>query len=85
MLELNLPRHFNATEYFVDRNVAEGRGGKTAILFEDQEITYNSLMENVNRVANGLSKLGVGFESRVLLLLRDTPEMIYSFYGAIKR
>jgi len=84
MLELNLPRQFNAAEYFVDRNVAAGRGGKTAILFEDLEVSYTNLMENVNRVANGLTKLGVGMEARVMLLLRDTPEMIYSFYGAIK-
>ncbi len=84
MLELNLPRQFNAAEYFVDRNVAEGRGDKTAILFEDQAVTYDRLMENVNRVANSLVQLGVGMESRVMLLLRDTPEMIYSFYGAIK-
>ena len=84
MLNLNLPRQFNAAEYFVDRNVAAGRGGKTAILFEDREVTYTRLLENVNRVANGLTQLGVGMESRVMLLLRDTPEMIYSFYGAIK-
>ena len=84
MLELNLPRQFNAAEYFVDRNVAAGRGGKTAILFEDQVVTYDNLMENVNRVANGLRQLGLGMESRVMLLLRDTPEMIYSFYGTIK-
>jgi benzoate-CoA ligase len=84
MLELNLPRQFNAAEYFVDRNVAEGRGDKTAILFEDQAVTYNSLMENVNRMANVLIELGVGMEDRVMLLLRDTPEMLYSFYGAIK-
>ena len=84
MLELNLPRQFNAAEYFIDRNVAAGRGGKTAILYEDQNISYRELSENVNRAANGLINLGVGMESRVLLLLRDTPEMIYSFYGAIK-
>jgi benzoate-CoA ligase family protein len=84
MLELNLPRQFNAAEYFVDRNVAEGRGAKTAILFEDQAVTYDRLMENVNRTANVLTELGVGMESRVMLLLRDTPEMLYSFYGAIK-
>ncbi len=84
MLDLNLPRQFNAAEYFVDRNVAEGRGDKTAILFEDQAVTYERLMENVNRMANVLTALGVGMESRVMLLLRDTPEMIYSFYGAIK-
>ena len=41
-------------------------------------------MENVNRAANMLAGLEVGMETRVMLLLRDTPEMIYSFYGAIK-
>ncbi len=84
MLNLNLPRKFNAAQYFVDRNVAEGRGDKTAILFEDQVVSYNFLLENVNRLANVLAELGVGMETRVMLLLRDTPEMIYSFYGAIK-
>jgi benzoate-CoA ligase len=84
MIELNLPRQFNAAEYFVDRNVAEGRGDRTAILYEDQVISYHLLAENVNRAANALCELGVGMENRVMLLLRDTPEMIYSFYGAIK-
>jgi benzoate-CoA ligase len=81
MLELNLPRQFNAADYFVDRNVAEGRGDKTAILYEDQAVTYERLMENVNRVANVLTELGVGMEERVMLLVRDTPEMLYAFYG----
>jgi benzoate-CoA ligase len=84
MLELNLSRQFNAAEYFVDRNVGEGRGDKTAILFEDQAVSYDGLMENVNRVANVLTELGVGMEDRVMLLVRDTPEMLYSFYGAMK-
>jgi len=83
-LDLNLPRQFNAAEYFVDRNVAEGRGDKTAILFEDRVYTYSQLLENVNRTANILNELGVGLETRVMLLLRDTPEMIFAFYGAIK-
>jgi benzoate-CoA ligase len=84
MLELNLPRRFNAAEYFVDRNVDEGRGKQTAILFEDQAYTYRQFLENVNRMANALTELGVGMEKRVMLLLRDTPEMLFSFYGAIK-
>jgi benzoate-CoA ligase len=84
MLNLNLPRQFNAAEYFIDRNVAEGRGNKPAILYEDRVISYILLAENVNRTANALTALGVGIEHRVMLLLRDTPQMIYSFYGAIK-
>ena len=54
MLELNLPRRFNAAEYFVDRNVAEGRGEQTAILFEDQSYSYRQFLENVNRLAKVL-------------------------------
>jgi benzoate-CoA ligase len=84
MLDLNLPRNFNAAEYFVDRNVAEGRGDQAAILYEDQIFSYDQLLANVNRAANALVKLGVGLEDRVMLLLRDTPEMIFCFYGAIK-
>jgi len=84
MRDLNLPRKFNAAEYFVDRNVKDGRGNKPAILFEDQQVTYHQLAENVNRTANMLTDLGVGMESRVMILLRDTPEMIFAFYGAIK-
>ena len=84
MLNLNLPRQFNAAEYFVDRNVEKGRGQQTAILFEDQAYTYRQFLENVNRMANVLAGLGVGMENRVMLLLRDTPQMLFSFYGAIK-
>jgi benzoate-CoA ligase len=83
-LDLNLSRRFNAAEYFVDRNVDEGRGEQTAILFEDQSYTYRQFLENVNRMANVLTELDVRMEDRVMLLLRDTPEMLFSFYGAIK-
>ena len=58
MLELNLPGRFNATQYFVDRNVDEGRGEQTAILFEDQTFTYRQFLENVNRMANVLDRTG---------------------------
>lgn len=84
MLELNLTRRFNAAQYFVDRNVDEGRGDKTAILFENSTYTYRELMEHVNQSANMLAGLGVVMEQRVMLLLQDSPEMIFSFYGAMK-
>ncbi|MBC8417910.1 MAG: benzoate-CoA ligase family protein [Desulfobacteraceae bacterium] len=84
MLNLNLPRRFNAAQYFVDRNVEEGRGERPAIFFEDQTYTYHEVLEKVNRAANMLRNLGVEMENRVMLLLRDSPEMIFSFFGAIK-
>lgn len=84
MLELNLPRRFNAAEYFIDRHVEEGRGEKTAIYYENQTHTYQQLLENVNRAANMFRSLDVLMENRVMILLRDMPEVIFSFFGAVK-
>jgi len=84
MLKLNLPRRFNAAQYLVDRNVEEGRGERPAIFFEDQTYNYTLVLEKVNRSANMLEGLGVEMENRVMLLVPDSPEMIFSFFGAIK-
>jgi benzoate-CoA ligase family protein len=85
-----LPDPFNAAEYFVDRHIAEGRGDKLAIVRsngngnDNESLTYRQLVELVNRVGNGLKKLGVSREERVLLLLLDVPEFAACFFGAIK-
>jgi benzoate-CoA ligase len=80
-----LPEQFNVATYFVDRNVEEGRGDKTAIEFGSERITYRQVLEGVNRVGNALrGVLDVRIEERVLLLLLDCPEFVYSFFGAIK-
>jgi len=84
MIQLNLPDQFNVARYLIDRNVEEGRGEKAAILSGDQTYTYLQLLQNVNRAANMLAGLGVEMENRVMLLLRDSPEMIFCFYGAVK-
>jgi len=79
-----LPDPFNAAEYFVDRHIAESRGDKVAIECGDDRFTYRQLFELVNRVGNGLRKLGVRREERILLLLLDVPEFAACFFGAIK-
>jgi benzoate-CoA ligase family protein len=79
-----LPDNFNVATHFVDRNVQEGRGGQVAIECGDERVTYQQLLENTNRVGQALRALGVRPEERVLLLLLDTPEFLYTFFGAIK-
>jgi len=79
-----LPDQFNAAAYFIDRHLQEGRGDKIAIEAEGSRVTYRQLWERVNRVGNGLRKLRVRVEERVLLLLMDGPEFAISFFGAIK-
>jgi len=81
---LRLPQPFNVATCFVDRNVEEGRGGKVAIECGEQRITYAELLDCVNRVGNALRSLGVRTEERVLILLPDTPEFLFSFFGVIK-
>jgi benzoate-CoA ligase len=83
-MRVDLPEIYNAATTFVDNNIAEGRGGKVAIYYEDQKITYQEVFENVNRTGNALKELGIGVENRVLVILPDSPEFAYSFFGAIK-
>jgi long-chain acyl-CoA synthetase len=55
---------------------------KTAILFRDHKITYSQLNAGVNRVANGLAKLGVKKDDRVALYIHNLPQFVEAFYGA---
>jgi benzoate-CoA ligase family protein len=76
---------FNASEYFVERHLQEGRGERVAIECGDERVTYAQLSERVNRFGAGLrDALAVRMEERVLLLLPDIPEFAYCFFGAIK-
>lgn len=75
---------FNVAAYLVDRNVLERRAGNTAIECGEERITYGQLLERTNRVGNVFRLLGVRAQERVLLLLLDTPEFLYCFFGAIK-
>ena len=81
---LNLPEEFNAADYFVDRNVREGRGDKIAVLCEDRAFTYGQIQEQVNRFGNALLSIDVRMEERVALLLLDTEIYPQAFFGAIK-
>src|SRR5215469_5596957 len=81
---ISLPSEFNAADYFIDRNIREGRSEKTAIECGEIKVSYGQLFKNVNRMGNGLKSLGVRMEERVLLLLLDTPEFDISFFAAIK-
>src|SRR5215471_21048118 len=83
-MNVELPDIYNAATTFVDENIAAGRGARTAIYYQDQTFTYQDVYEKVNRTGNALKELGVEIEQRVLLVLPDSPEFAFSFFGAIK-
>ena len=81
---IHLPDTFNVATHFVDRNVQEGRGRKIAIECGEEGVSYERLLEQTNRAGNALRVLGVQPEERVMLLLLDGPDFLYSFFGTIK-
>ena len=84
MNPIQLPTTFNVATHFVDRHIREGRAQKIAFECGEERVTYGQLYERVNRAGNMLKKLGVRPEERVALLLLDTPEFAYCFFGGIK-
>src|SRR6266513_1286128 len=81
---VDVPEDFNVSTAFLDRNLEQGRGDRVALYAGDDRITYRTLLAQVNRAGNALRSLGVHAEERVLLLMLDSPELAYLFWGAIR-
>jgi benzoate-CoA ligase family protein len=75
---------FNASQWLLDRQVDAGAGDRTAILCGDASITYSALLERVRAAAGGFRRLGVRPEERVLLILRDGPELAVGILAAMR-
>jgi len=57
---------------------------KEAIVFDDSRITYEEFNRNVNRLANGLKKIGIGKGDLVMVHLINGPEIVTTHYAIIK-
>ncbi len=75
---------FNVAVPFIDRHLEEGRAAKVVIRAGDEEVTYGELAERVNRCGNALVSLGIQPGERALMVVKDCPEFVYAFFGAVK-
>ena len=57
---------------------------KTAIIYEDRDISYQALNTAVNRAAHALQKMGVKKGDRVASLFFNCPEFIEVYFAAAK-
>jgi benzoate-CoA ligase len=80
----DLPEVFNLAAALLDRHVAEGRGSRRALLGPAGTFTYEQLVKLVNQTGHALRGLGLEREERVLILLRDSPEFVATYLGAMK-
>jgi 4-hydroxybenzoate-CoA ligase len=81
---MSAQREYNAAVDFVDRNVLEGRGGKTACIDPSRNLTYGQLRDAAARVGPMLARFGVEPENRIAMVLLDTVDFPILFWGAIR-
>ncbi|HEY6782148.1 MAG TPA: benzoate-CoA ligase family protein, partial [Candidatus Dormibacteraeota bacterium] len=75
---------FNCSEWLVDRQVEVGDGARTALLCGDATLSYQDLLDSVRAAAGGLRRLGVRPEERVMMILRDGPELAVATLAAMR-
>lgn len=78
------PERFNMADYFLYHNLEEGRENKVCLYFEDQTYTYGETARMSSRVGNALRELGAEMEDRVLIVLPDCPEFVWTWFGAAR-
>ncbi|MDI9457214.1 MAG: long-chain fatty acid--CoA ligase [Bacillota bacterium] len=59
-------------------------GDLIALVFMGNEITYQKMQENIDRIAAALTDLGVKKGDRVALMLPNCPEYVYTYYACMK-
>ncbi|HEX6046951.1 MAG TPA: benzoate-CoA ligase family protein [Pyrinomonadaceae bacterium] len=70
--------------YFLYHNVEEGRENKVCLYFEDRSWTYGEVARLSNQTGNALRDLGLDIEDRVLMVLPDCPEFVWTWFGAAR-
>jgi len=75
---------FNSTEELLGKAVAAGWGERPAVLFEDQRITYNQLLNQANKFGNALRELGVQAGDRVILRTPNIPPALVANFAILK-
>src|SRR5215210_8139125 len=83
-MSIEFPEKFNMADYFLYHNLEEGRENKVCLYFKDQTYTYGDAARMSNCTGNALRDLGVEMEDRVLIVLPDCPEFVWTWFGAAR-
>ena len=90
-LEVESYNGVNPTEVLIDWRINKyGWGNRVVYKYVDEmgelrgDITYKDLLIRSSQVGNLLKELNVDLEDRVLIMLPDSPEAIYSILGSMR-
>ena len=79
-----VPEMFNPTTLLLDKHIGAPTEAKTALIVDDAEYAYGDLLAHVCRAANGLVRLGLEPENRILLFGTDSVEYVSVWLGAVR-
>ncbi len=74
----------NSIVAYLDKHVAAGHGGRTAIVTPGGTHSYDDVLAAACRAGNALRGLGVEPEQRVAMLLSDGLPFVATFFGALR-
>ena len=83
-MRISFPERFNLADYFLYHNLEEGRENKVCLYFKDQTYTYGETARLANRAGNALRAVGLDVEDRILIVLPDCPEFVWTWFGAAR-
>src|SRR5215470_16485745 len=83
-MSVTFPEHFNMSDYFLYHNLDEGRNEKVCLYFEDSKWTYGEVASLSNKTGNVLRDFGLDVEERILMVLPDCPEFVWTWFGAAR-
>ena len=78
-------KQFNLADYFLDDRIREGHQDRLAVVVhEGDSYTYGQIQAGANRCARVLQNVGLEPEQRVLMVLPDSVEFVYTWFGVLK-
>ena len=78
------PDYLDPTSDYLDRHAAGALATKTALICDDQRLSYRELLEETCRFASGFAAAGCRRESRMLFFGTDSVEYIAGWLGAVR-
>ncbi len=83
-IDIEVPEKVNVAWEICDRRVAEGKGDRVFLYYEDRQITYRELQRLQNRIGNALKRIGVSREDCVMLRAPNSPELFAFLLATLK-
>ncbi len=74
----------NAADAILGPALERGLRDAPALIHEQRRLTYGEVLAMVDRIGHGLRGAGVARGQRVLLLLKDAPELVCAYLATLK-